>query len=196
MMPTTINDLSAMVCISAMQKCIRRGMEREAMEFAAELICSSKAFCTMACNRLEIISQEAIGLANPEAVMFTATACEQARRLWNKDRPGKALLPIGNAIRLLCRSNKSREGDHFVIAVAKKLEQGYTPEVPDFVYDHHTAQDRKQKRGLEFFRTVSTTLVPQPPKDIYEDEAYEMLELSMRQPRKNNQSLFDKDAHE
>ena len=83
-----------------------------------------------------------------------------------------------------------------MIAVVKKLEQGYTPEVPDFVYDHHTAQGRKQKRGLEYFRTVSTKLIPQPPIFIKEKAAYEMLELSMRQPRKNNQPLFNKDADE
>jgi hypothetical protein len=34
MIPDTRNGLPAMACVSAMQKCIRRGMEREAMEFA------------------------------------------------------------------------------------------------------------------------------------------------------------------
>ena len=37
MIPDTKNGLPAMACVSAMQKAIRRGMEREAMEFAVEL---------------------------------------------------------------------------------------------------------------------------------------------------------------
>ena len=31
MIPATKNGLPAMACVSAMQKCIRRGMEREAL---------------------------------------------------------------------------------------------------------------------------------------------------------------------
>lgn len=34
MIPPTTNGLPAMACVSAMQKAIRRSMEREAMEFA------------------------------------------------------------------------------------------------------------------------------------------------------------------
>jgi hypothetical protein len=41
-----------------MQKAIRRGMEREAMEFACELIHPSKAFHSMVCTRLEVICHE------------------------------------------------------------------------------------------------------------------------------------------
>ena len=52
MIPDTKNGLSAMATISAMQKSIRRGLEREATEFACELIHTSKAFHSMVCNRL------------------------------------------------------------------------------------------------------------------------------------------------
>lgn len=44
MIPDTMNGLPAMACVSAMQKSIRRGMEREAMEYACELLHTSKAF--------------------------------------------------------------------------------------------------------------------------------------------------------
>jgi hypothetical protein len=50
MIPDTRNGLNAMTCVSALQKCIRRGLEREAMEFACELIGTSKAFHSMVCN--------------------------------------------------------------------------------------------------------------------------------------------------
>ena len=36
---------------------------------------------------------------------------------------------------------------------------------------------RRLGRGLEYFRTESTRLVPQPGKDAYEDLAYEMWAL-------------------
>ena len=58
MIPDTKNGLPAMACVSAMQKAIRRGLEREAMEFAVELMHTSKAFHSMVCNRLEIICHE------------------------------------------------------------------------------------------------------------------------------------------
>ncbi len=64
-----------MACVSAMQKAIRRGMEREAMEFAVELMHTSKAFHSMVCNRLEVICHEDLDtLAAPWVVPFVATA--------------------------------------------------------------------------------------------------------------------------
>ena len=63
MIPRTVHNMGAMECLSAIQKCVRRRMEREAMEFACELGHTSKAFVTMVCNRLELISHEDIGLA-------------------------------------------------------------------------------------------------------------------------------------
>ncbi len=65
MIPATIHNMPAMACVSAMQKSIRRGLEREAMEFAIELMHTSKAFHSMVCKRLEIISHEDIGLTGP-----------------------------------------------------------------------------------------------------------------------------------
>ncbi|MCP1831486.1 MULTISPECIES: hypothetical protein [unclassified Bradyrhizobium] len=63
MIPATRNGLPSMACVSAMQKCVRRGMEREAMEFAVELMHTSKAFASMVCKRLQIISHEDIDTA-------------------------------------------------------------------------------------------------------------------------------------
>ena len=47
MIPPTKNKLPAMGCLSAMQKCIRRSLELDAMRFAVELHQTSKAFATM-----------------------------------------------------------------------------------------------------------------------------------------------------
>ena len=64
----TKNGLPAMACVSEMQKCVRRGMEREAMEYAVELMHTSKAFHSLVCKRLEIISHEDIDTqADPQS---------------------------------------------------------------------------------------------------------------------------------
>jgi replication-associated recombination protein RarA len=179
MIPNTKNGLPAIGCVSAMQKFIRRGMEREAMEVAVELIHTSKAFNSMVCNRLQVISHEDIDTAaNPMIVPCVKAACEQASAWYDQAKPGKSRMAIGNAIRMMCRATKSREGDHFqaAIGLANQID-GYVPQIPEWVNDGHTIAGRKQGRGVDYFRKHSTKLVPQPEKDQYEDEAYRMFKL-------------------
>lgn len=60
-----------MAVVSAMQKAIRRGLVREAMEHAVELTHTSKAFHAMVCNRLEVICHENLDtIAAPWVVPF------------------------------------------------------------------------------------------------------------------------------
>jgi len=176
MIPRTAHNLSAFDCLSAMQKCIRRGLEREAMEFACELGHTSKAFATMVVNRLEIINHEDIGLAAPELIPLVATCCEQARRLYKPDKLGLWRMIAGTAIRAMCRAPKSREGDHFQAAVGlcnQLLDEA--PEIPDWALDMHTVRGRKLGRDLDHFRAEGAQLVPAPDgPDLYEDECYEM----------------------
>jgi hypothetical protein len=79
------------------------------MEFAVELMHTSKAFHSMVCKRLEIISHEDIDTASqPHIVPFVATAVAQAMRWYDAEKPGASRLAIGNAIRLMCREEKPR----------------------------------------------------------------------------------------
>lgn len=180
MIPNTLHGLPAMECVSAMQKCIRRGMEKEAMEFAVELLHTSKAYCTMVCNRLEIISHEDIDcIAQPWIVPFVKTATTQAKEWYNPEKIGKCRMAIGNAVRMMARAKKCRQGDHFHIAtgLASLLERK-KPVVPDWAKDGHTAAGKRLGRGLEYFRTESTKLVPEPEHpDPYEDEAFRLLAI-------------------
>ena len=183
MIPPTINGLPSMACVSAMQKCIRRGMEREAMEFACELLHTSKAFCTMVCNRLEIIVHEDIdSLAEPWLVPYVHAACTQAKARYKVDKPGEARLVIGNAIRMLCKAEKSRAGTHFAAAVGlRALFEGFIPEIPDWANDMHTLKGKRLGRGLEHFRKHGAKLVPAVKgKDKYEDEAYRLFEYKYK----------------
>jgi hypothetical protein len=88
-------------------------------------------------------------------------------------------MPIGNAIRMLARGPKSRQGDTFQAAIGLAADlEGFVPAIPDWAYDQHTLEGRRQGRGLEYFRTVSTVLVPPPAEpDPYETEAYRLWAL-------------------
>jgi replication-associated recombination protein RarA len=183
MIPDTKNGLPAMASVSAMQKCIRRGMEREAMEFAVELIHTSKAFHSMVCKRLEIISHEDIDTqADPAIVPFVATAVAQAMKWYDAEKLGASRLAIGNAIRLMCRAAKSREGDHFAAAIGLRAQlEGFVPTIPDWANDQHTLAGRKLGRGLDHFRKEGARLIPPPTEpDPYEDEAYRLWALKQQ----------------
>ena len=176
MIPRTIHNLGAHECISAMQKFIRRGMEREAMEMAVEMGHTSKGFATWITTRLEVISHEDIGLAAPEIIPLVRVCCEQARAWWDAGKLGQWRMPIGTAIRAMCRAAKSREGDHFQAAVGLRSQlEDFHPEIPDWCYDQHTIKGKAKGRGVDYFRAVSTKLVPAPKKpDDYEAEAYRL----------------------
>ena len=104
----TKNGLPAMACVEAMQKCVRRGKEREAMEFAVELMHTSKAFHSLVCKRLEIISHEDIDTqADPRIVPFVKAATEQAMMWYDPDNLGASRMAIGNAIRMMCRAKRA-----------------------------------------------------------------------------------------
>jgi replication-associated recombination protein RarA len=189
MIPPTKNNLPAMAVLSAMQKAIRRGMEIEAMQFATELLHTSKAFHSMVCNRLEIVSHEDIDTAlAPHVVPFVATCCEQAKRMYDPVKIGRSRMFIGNAIRMMARAPKSREGDHFGIAIGLRAElEGYVPEIPDHALDMHTMKGKRMGRGLEHFRSEGAKLVPPPTEmDQYEAEAYRLLAIKQGKP-----DLFD-----
>jgi replication-associated recombination protein RarA len=193
MIPPTLHGLPAMACVSAMQKAIRRSMEREAMEFAVELLHSSKGFFTLVCNRLEIISHEDIDTAAaPHVVVFVATCIEQAKRHYDPNKIGRSRMMVGSAIRMMCAAPKSRIGDHFAasIGLASELEN-FVPKVPDWANDMHTLAGRKQGRGLDHFRREGAKLIPPPTgPDPFEDEAYRLWALKQTAKR----DLFDDEA--
>lgn len=174
MIPPTINKLPALACVSAVQKCIRRGLEKEAMEFAVELIHTSKALSTMLCNRLIVTCNEDIdNLGQPHIFPFVEAACRQALEKRKPEKMGETRLFIGNAIRMMARADKSREGCHFAASVGLRSQlEGYVPEIPDWAWDVHTLQGKRMGRGLSHFLEEGAKLVPPQKKaDAYQAEA-------------------------
>jgi replication-associated recombination protein RarA len=174
----TINGLGPFEVISAIQKYIRRGMEAEAFELACEMIETSKGYTTWLFNRLQVISHEDIGLANPQLLILVATCCEQADRLYKPDKTGPVKMIVGTMIRAMCRSPKSREGDHFMGIAMRHKRQGVATEIQEWTHDHHSHKGRKAGRGVDYFREVSTQLIPgQAEPDQYEELFYAELKL-------------------
>jgi len=119
MIPDTRSGLAAMACVSAMQKAIRRGLEREAMQFACELLHTSKAFHSMVCNRLEVICHEDLDtIAAPHVFPFVAASLAASRDRYSKSI-GEARLMVGSAIRMM-GARRSR-----VLAVTSLRPSGF-----------------------------------------------------------------------
>ena len=87
-------------------------------------------------------------------VPFVATSVAQAMKWYDSDvtKLGKSRMCIGNAIRLMCRAPKSREGDHFAAAVGwRAILENFVPTVPDFARDMHTTEGKKWDVALITF---------------------------------------------
>jgi replication-associated recombination protein RarA len=147
---TTVNGYLMSECTSAMQKCIRRGLEEEALFWATEL--DLAGYGGYVWKRLRIIASEDIGLAD-------SNVCVQVRALYDnwveqrkknkEDRSLAERLFLIHAILICVRARKSRMVDTSLIV----MYEGVRPlmKVPDFALDMHTIRGRKSGRGVDHF---------------------------------------------
>jgi replication-associated recombination protein RarA len=160
--------------VSALQKTIRRGLEEQALFWALEM-CPD--FEQHLWNRLLIIGYEDISALVPgNVVVSISTMRDDYFFLRSKGNSG-ALLVLSNAILLMCRSDKSRVGDNFLISFGNRLDDGYREEIPNFALDKHTGVGRSMKRAGKHFVEQGSIIEP-PSKtvaDKYKDEAEKRL---------------------
>ncbi len=160
---------------SALQKSIRRGLELDAMYWAAEM---ETRYPDYLWKRLQVISVEDIGIADMQVVLYVA----EMRRLYQelkkeydktpKKRSRSFRMALGNAILALCRATKSRIGDEFQIVIYGRREEGWKAEVPDYALDMHTSRGRGMKRGPSHFWTEGVRLDRESKlTNSYHDEA-------------------------
>ena len=168
---------------SALQKEIRRANERAAVYWAFELIPRYENYLW---KRLKVIANEDIGIANPAIFAATQALAEQYFEMRQR-KDSSCTLCLTNAILLLCRSPKTRVGDHLTIIIeqtkARELDGSQQPiPIPEYALDMHTRRGKEMKRGLDHFRREGAKLVGKDKAvaDPYEAEAYELL----RQPKK------------
>jgi replication-associated recombination protein RarA len=153
---------------SAMQKCIRRGLEEHALFWATELDLSG--FGEYVWKRLKIIASEDIGVAESAAAAqiraLYGNWTEQRKKEDTKHAPERLFLV--HAVMVLCRAYKSRAVDNALIV----FYEGKRPRlpIPDFALDRHTQRGRRLKRDWEHFFTegVGTNMLPDP---VYEERA-------------------------
>jgi replication-associated recombination protein RarA len=135
--------------LSAMQKCIRRGMEYEAVHFAVEL---EEFNPTMLWNRFKIIACEDIGPAN--LVMPLLVDLLQRQYLTEKSKLSESnyKLFMVNTVVCLCRSQKSRITDDLLTVVYCEREMEHKlPPIPDFALDKHTARGKTMGKNIDDF---------------------------------------------
>jgi len=167
---------------SALQKCIRRGLEEQALFWATELDLSG--FGEYVWKRLRIIASEDVGLADnhvaPTILALYQNWREQAKRKDTKHAPERLFLI--HAVLILSRAPKSRTVDHALIAMYEAPRPQRA--VPDFALDRHTAAGRKLKRRWRHFWEHGAALENKAPvNDPYEATA--------RAIRRDKQGNFD-----
>ncbi len=141
--------------VSALQKDIRRGNELMASYWAFEM--NDSGFWRYCFRRLQVISGEDIGLANPEAMILVSSTYSS---LLAQDKVKKIIQVdnnvLGFIVSYLARSRKSRHTDYLGGVLLKRKEQGWKPEIPEYAIDEHTERGRELgKDDNEFFREGS-----------------------------------------
>jgi len=171
-MRKTLRGYNPFICMSAMQKCIRRGLEEEAMLWALEMCYSSKAYFTMTLNRLRVITIEDVGLADMQTIAVVTSTLDQL-----KEKRGQAgwRLMLGFVIMALSRADKSRDADHFCALTIKGWDDNGPGEIPDFAIDQHTYEGKAKGRGMKHFIEEGSKVVPDKGDNRYKERWKKML---------------------
>ena len=183
----TRNGLNGDEFISALQKSIRRGKERDACEFAYEMYITSPQFEEKLWRRLLAISVEDIGMGNTNAPIFIHSL-NQMRKEFQYNEADRAMFFV-HAIRYLCQSEKDRSSDLLKNIVIKNFAMGYVPEIPDIAFDKHTTRGKKMGRGSEHFLNEASIVIPQKKVDNHYKEEYAEL-LKKYDPNHTVDSAF------
>lgn len=183
----TRNGLNGDEVISALQKSIRRGKERDACEFAYEMYITSPQFEEKLWRRLLAISVEDIGMGNTNAPIFIHSL-NQMRKEFQYNEADRVMFFV-HAIRYLCQSEKDRSSDLLKNIVIKNFAMGYVPEIPDIAFDKHTTRGKKMGRGSEHFLNEASIVIPQKKVDNHYKEEYAEL-LKKYDPNHTVDSAF------
>lgn len=184
----TRNNLAGDEVISALQKNIRRGNEKEACEFAYEMYITSPQFEEKMWRRLLAISVEDIGMGNPNAAIMI-NSLNQMRQTFQYNEADRAMFFI-HAIRFLCESEKDRSSDLLKNIVIKSFAMGHVPEIPDFALDKHTTRGKEMGRGSEQFLHEASKVIPQAEVNNDYKEQYEEI-IKKYDPENVVESTFE-----
>jgi replication-associated recombination protein RarA len=142
--------------VSALQKCVRRGLEDDALYWAVEL--DRSGYGEFAFKRLRVIAMEDVGLADPNVIVQVQSLYEvwTALRKKRDDKNQPWRLALVMATMVCARAAKSRAVDHALLAYYGEDE---VREIPDWALDKHTSRGWELKRGWKHFWDESTLLL-------------------------------------
>ncbi len=167
--------------LSALQKCIRRGMEYEAAHFAVEL---EEFNPTMLWNRLRLIACEDVGPANPLMPILIDVLQKNYLAEKSKLTEGAYKMYLVNAVVCLCFSQKSRITDDLLNVVYTEREhEAKFPAIPDFALDRHTARGKAMGKGIEDFFSEGNKLENEAFINRYTEKAKELLKKYEKAPQ-------------
>jgi len=171
--------------LSALQKCIRRGMDYEAVHFAIEL---EEFNPTMLWNRLKIIASEDIGPANPAMPLLVDLMQKQYLTEKSKLAESTYKLFLVNTVVCLCRSQKSRITDDLLnIVYTERSHNKFLP-IPEFALDMHTARGKAMGKGIEDFFSEGNRLEKEAFQNPYTEKAKELLKKKTSNDAKDDGS--------
>jgi replication-associated recombination protein RarA len=192
MLYQTGNKYALLEVASALQKCIRRGLEEEALFWAAEI---ETKFPDYLWKRLTVIVNEDIGLADPQTIVLVETLRQQYNYLRKKSNSPSERLVLCNAIVAMCRAKKTRLADDMQAVVYRRREfKNWRLEIPDFALDKHTQKGRRMGRSVAHWRTEGCKLSNEVRgMNPYEAEATELRETTGKVSKSshNMKDLFD-----
>lgn len=156
--------------ISALQKDIRRGLEREALYWALQLVPRFEAYLW---RRLLVIVHEDIGVADPLSLAVVPINQRAYFQFREAGKDGASRLVLTNTILQMARAPKSRAADHLLCCVQDDIGRDLKPPIPDYALDKHTGRGRSMGRGLSHWFTEGCVLIPPPSaeNDKYREEA-------------------------
>ncbi len=157
---TTENGFPADEVISALQKCIRRGLTENAVLLGWEMFITSPELEAKMWARLQVISVEDVGFGNPQAPVLIDTLFRMHERI---DRPQHdRFLFAAHAIRALAMSEKDRTTDDMVNWAKHSVASGERmPEIPDFAIDMHTQRGEEMGRDYLYFMEEASKVSPE-----------------------------------
>jgi len=146
----TVNGLPSDQVVSMLQKAIRKGLEKDAIDAAYEMYSTCVELEAKMWTRLLIISLEDVGFGDTFAPVFVYT-CSQIRFNYDYEDGDRALVFI-HAIRYLCRCKKERSSSYYQNIVEAKAKNGYVLTIPDYAIDMHTKKGQEMGvNSMQFY---------------------------------------------
>jgi replication-associated recombination protein RarA len=170
--PQTRRGYDIFEAVSALQKCIRRGDEFQAVYWAQEL----EGFnARMVWNRLRVIASEDIGLANPVSTLVVDVLERNYADAVRRDNDSSRLFLV-HAVLYLAKSSKNRMVDDLLITVYGQVQfEKLKLPVPDYALDMHTGRGKRMGRGIKHFLEEGIKIVNEAGENPYKGSAAKIL---------------------